>query len=525
MKKLMIEAFELKRKGYYKQAIEVYYKLLSKVGDDIEILSELADLYYLLKNNERAMHYAMKALEINREHVSSLKVVLEVNLSENKIKEAEEVARKVFNITESEIDLAELLNILEIQNKNNEIIELTRDIKDEECMYKSALAMYKLKRYDEAIERLEDIINNGEEISDSEKVLTLIGKIYYEKNNKEKAAEVFKKLETNNTKNAESLNYIGLTKLDELKLDDAINYFSEAIEKDEKNPQYHYNMGQAYYLKGWFEEAQKCFNTAICLNPMEEKYHYSLAYLYYRSGDYEGAESHLNPEYFDSRVLLQVIKSEKGDLASPKIELEKMLKENPDNELILYSLAKIYYNLDMYKQAKTIVEEALQVNPKSFEYQTFNVRLMIKLGLLDDAQKTIDELVEKYPNYYYAKVLEGELNLEKKDYDALFDTAQELIELDINHYEGYYYNALALFEKEDINFAIESLKKAISLDVANADLYVKMSEFYQAIGRYEDAFAYIKEASDIDRSAKNQELYMQLASILRRKGLTQSVSE
>ena len=48
-----------------------------------------------------------------------------------------------------------------------------------------------------------------------------------------------------------------------------------------------------------------------------------------------------------------------------------------------------------------------------------------------------------------------------------------------------------------------------------------MSEFYQAIGKYEDAFEYIKEAGDIDQSARNKELYMQLASILRRKGISE----
>ena len=42
----MIEAFELKRQGYYKQAIEVYYKLLSETEDSVEILVELADLYF-----------------------------------------------------------------------------------------------------------------------------------------------------------------------------------------------------------------------------------------------------------------------------------------------------------------------------------------------------------------------------------------------------------------------------------------------------------------------------------------------
>ena len=48
-----------------------------------------------------------------------------------------------------------------------------------------------------------------------------------------------------------------------------------------------------------------------------------------------------------------------------------------------------------------------------------------------------------------------------------------------------------------------------------------MAEFYQAMGRYEDAFEYIKEASDIDKSAKNRDLYMQLSAIVRRRNLTQ----
>ena len=41
--------------------------------------------------------------------------------------------------------------------------------------------------------------------------------MYYEQKDMDKAKEVFKKLEENNAENAESLNYIGLNKLDELK--------------------------------------------------------------------------------------------------------------------------------------------------------------------------------------------------------------------------------------------------------------------------------------------------------------------
>lgn len=519
MKNQMVDAFELKRKGYYKQAIEMYYKIMSVSGCDIEILAELSELYFLLSNNERAFHYAQKALEINPEHISTLNIIKKIYVSEKKYADAENTAKKIYDKTLSAHDLSELVSILEIQKKYEDVICYTQNTNDAECLYKRAFALYNLKRFEDALNVLNSVINTKNiDKQISEKVFGLIGKIYYEQNNIENAKEVFNKLEENKPEDAQNLNFIGLNKLDELKTDEAVEYFKKAAEKEPDNPEYYFNLAQTYFFKGWFDEAKKCFNTALCLAPGNESYHYALAYLFYRLGDYENAKAHLNPEYFESKILLQIIKAETGNLASSKFELENMLKENPNNELILCSLAKIYYKLDLFKQAKFFIKKALEINSKSFEYQSLYLKLLIKLKMFDEAAQKAEMLLQKYPNYYYAKVLEAELNLEKKDYDALFESAQNLIELDTNHYEGYYYNACALFEKEDINFAVESLKKAISLDAANADLYVKMSEFYQALGRYEDALAYIKEAGDIDRSEKNKELYMQLASVLRKKG-------
>ncbi|MCD8377827.1 MAG: tetratricopeptide repeat protein, partial [Candidatus Gastranaerophilales bacterium] len=137
MKNLMIEAFELKRKGYYKQAIEIYYKIMSAENDNIEILSELADLYFLLGNNERAIHYANKALEVDTEHVSSLSVLRRIYLKEQSYNDAENIAKKIYNITKSDLDLSELIDIFEYQQKYDEIVSYCMNVRDEICLYKS----------------------------------------------------------------------------------------------------------------------------------------------------------------------------------------------------------------------------------------------------------------------------------------------------------------------------------------------------------------------------------------------------
>ena len=44
------KSFDLKRQGYYKPAIEMLYKALNIENNNVEILSQLAELYYLLSN-------------------------------------------------------------------------------------------------------------------------------------------------------------------------------------------------------------------------------------------------------------------------------------------------------------------------------------------------------------------------------------------------------------------------------------------------------------------------------------------
>lgn len=515
MKNIMIEAFELKRQGYYKQAIEVYYKMLSETDDNIEILAELADLYFLMKNNSKSLHYIEKVLELEPNHVQSLIILKKIYLAQLDFESAIKTAKHICEIDDSISAKVSLFELLYKQRKYEQICEYNVEKTQVECLFWQTKALYKLKKYEEALSLFEEVCNKN-----IESELLLLGKIYFKIGMLDNAKEVYRKLKELDLQDAESLNYVGLNYIDELELDKAIECLKKAISLKDDEGKYFYNLGQAYFLKGWIEEAQNSFNTAICLNPMEESYHYSLAYLLYRIGDYQGALLHLNDENLNSKILKLVIQAEEGNLATPKVELEKMLKDNPENETILFSLAKIYFKLDMFKQAKTIMEDVLKINPKSFEYQEFFIKLLLKLEELDSAKCKIEELVNKYPKYYYAKVLEAEYYMLVKSYDDLFECAQDLIELDMNHYEGYYYNAVALFEKEDVNFAIESLKKAITLDVNNAGLYVKMAEFYQALGKYEDAFEYIKEASDIDKSAKNRELYMQLSAIVRKRNLS-----
>ena len=72
------QAFDLKSQGCYKQAIEMLYKALELESDNIEILFQLGELYFLLNNFQRSMQYLDKVLKIKPEHIEALKLMQKI---------------------------------------------------------------------------------------------------------------------------------------------------------------------------------------------------------------------------------------------------------------------------------------------------------------------------------------------------------------------------------------------------------------------------------------------------------------
>ena len=319
------------------------------------------------------------------------------------------------------------------------------------------------------------------------------------------------------------MHYLGLFALDEERFMDGINYFQKALSLNPNNAQYAFDLANAYYLNGWIDEAVKFFNEAILREPDNKEFLYALAYLYYRNNDYEKTNStvskilKIDENYLPAKILRALVKLETKDVLGAKFELEQLVTLESKDDFAVFSLAKIYIELGMYEKAKSYILRALQLNYDSIEYMCEYINLVIHEKNYELAQKLVDKVKEISENYFDNWVLQARIYEETDKCMELFDVAQKLIELDSNRYEGYYFNALALYASEDINFAIESLKKAISLNVDNASLYVLMSEFYQAIGRNEEALLYLDEATNIDPSAKNKELYMNLVSTVRKE--------
>lgn len=513
------KSFDLKRQGFYKPAIEMLYKALTIENNNVEILSQLAELYYLLENNQRAINYIEKTLELNPVHIDCLKLMKKIYLNDENYAEAKKAADKIFDLNPTKENLAVKIEIL---NKINDF-ETIKNLEnmdfdfDEDIYYQFAVAHYQNKDYQNAIKFLEKA---SELKKDDMRNDILLAEIYYLNNEFEKSKELFLKYKEE-TENAVIMNYLGLFKLDEGKIEDAISYLTRATKLEPQNSQYAYNLGNAYYLNGWIEESVKYMNIAICLAPENCEYRYTQAYSYYINTEYDKSLAEINNilkinQNFEQAIVLKaLISSKKGDPVSAKVELDKIVKNNPQNIFAIRALSQVCVDLSQLEQACKLMEKVVKEEP-TLVNKTEYASLLIENKSYGEAQEVIEKILEENPSYVEGYVLQSKNYIGIKDFDGAFESAQKIIDLDSNNAQGYFYNALVLFEQGDVNFAIESMKKAISLDVNNAMYYVQMSEFYQKLGRYEDALAYISEAANIDESAQNKELYANLASIVRK---------
>ena len=269
------QAFELKESKNYKYAIEMLYKALELENDNIEILSQIGELYFLLNNYSRAVQYLEKVLQIDSNHLASLKILKTISEREGRDEEALALAQKIFDISPNEQTLNDLVKILMKLKMYSRVEQYqSSEFFTQKVKLACANSYYLAGEKDKA----KALISECD--SDDENVLLLLGKIKFDEKDTNGAFEIFDRIDKT-SQNAEILNYKGLFELEKMNFIEAIKDFSKAIQIDKSNSKYYYNLGNAYFYNGWVEEAQKAYQKALYINPENIDYRYSLAYLYY----------------------------------------------------------------------------------------------------------------------------------------------------------------------------------------------------------------------------------------------------
>ena len=336
IKDIIQEAFILKSKGYYKNAIESFYKALGEDNSSIELMYEISECYFFIEDFERSLNYLEQVLENSPTHLQSLRLLKEIFIKKGALSEAEQTAKNIYCISQKTEDLAKILELLNKQNRFEEIFEYQINENSFDILYEKAYAKFYLNELKDA----EDYINESLEKNINEKSILLKGKILYKMNRAQECVELLKYLNFDSL-DSEVLNFIGLVKQYECDFESAIKYFLEALRLDSLKAEYFYNCASTYFKMNEIQQAKKYYNLAITLDPDNQSYHFALANLYYSEKQYKRAIEELKYDFFEARLLKSIILYDSGYFAIAKRELDNLVKEQPDNELINNYISKI----------------------------------------------------------------------------------------------------------------------------------------------------------------------------------------
>lgn len=502
--KFLKQAFQFQEEKHYKQAIEALYKALCIESDNIEILSQISQLYYLMNNFERALEYAEKILEINPEHTETLKIVININKINKKYAKALTYAELLYRLSPEIQNFIMYLEMLTECNQHNTIIDEIEkspfkfdERKNEQLLLIEGYSRLKLNQIFKAIGIFQEIIKLYPQNTDAKFYL---GVIYYQKHQDFEAEKLFNEI-LDDIQCDRTYNYLGLLKLDQQKVADAINYFQFAIKIEQNNAFYHYNLGTAYSLNGWLLEAEESFKRVVRLEPENLIYNYALAYLYYERKNYSKAQESIDsilkisPDYTDAVILKSMINTQNGDIMVAKNELLALSETVKDNDFLYYAMAKIYKEFPLYKEAIECLQNALNLKPESLEYLSELADCYCELGEYQIAQDIVTKVLYLNKHFIYAHLLQAKINIEQKKYNEAAKIVNNAIKLDSSCAEAYKYQADIYAAQGLKNRSIESAKTAVSLRPDEHSYYAFLAKLYFDAQEYEEAFLYYKEAS------------------------------
>ena len=516
---LIKRAFELREQSCYKQAIEMLYKAITIEPDNTDIMLQLGELYYLLGNYPRAIQYGEQIILSDSENISALNLLKNIYLKQDELYLAKELAEKIYSRERNEDNLEVLVNIYGKLELFKEIEDKAGEVNNsEKCLLAYANNLYNSSE----VEKAHEIVNKILDLNpNNEDAVILKGKILFNKNETEKAKEIFSKF-NKYTQNPEVLNYQGLFALDELRFTDAIKLFSKAVNLDKKNSLYSYNLGNAYFFNGWYEEAVNAYKDAVMLSPNNLDYRYSLAYIYYEHEEYDKSYKeveyilNINNNHSGTKVLKALLLSYKGEF----LEAEKILKSNIKSgicdEFTLSSLAKIEMELGKIDNAEEHILSAIEKSPDNVELKLDLGEIYIKEKQYSKAIDIAKQININNPNAVEGYILGANASFNNKLYNETKEFAQNALSLDINCSQGYYYLSLVRKQEKDFEEAIECMKRAIMHDLSNPKYYAEMADLYKLSGDNKSAFEYIKEAESINHSEQYKQLFKEYAALNRK---------
>jgi tetratricopeptide (TPR) repeat protein len=461
----------------YSRAIKYFMDAAAYNEELDKVYYQLAECYYYTFNYDTAIAYAEMSIKADNKYSKPYLLLNKIYTDVNNHKKGVEILEVLVEI------YPEMINI----------------------HYSIGLIYYnRLKNNDKALVSFRNILElaNAVPVEDyyKENASYYIGRIYYGKNNFDKAIEYLQKTIEINSDNKAALYLLSNIFMDLYQLDEAREYSLQYIKKFDPNNVVYANLGRIYYIEGnpkameylgqamssndiygvlckalYYElmqrdkEAESILKTISSDNTVLVSPHIALGRIALRKGDKKTASS----EFFTAGVILY----RSGQYNASRAQLTQVLAINETIPEVYFYLGKIYEETENVNLAVIYFKKTNKMRP-TLEVQIHIGYLYSQLNDFEEAAKYIDVAIKQEPNNpkpYFFKGLALSRNNEFPEAERLFKKAIELKKDD----DTYYFYLATVQEKQNkLDDTIRSLKKAIEYNPENAMVFNYLGYLY-----------------------------------------------
>ncbi len=508
---LIRKAFEKKSQKHYEEAVSFLKEALKinvNVHENAEIYAQIGEIHLLMNEVDLALNDFQKALSIDGSHKFSIQKCFDIYFEKEQYQKALRLAQKICENEKNATSYYDYFKVLYKLGKYQDIIEIFNSLNEEIKLEPEIL--YLLSLVD--VEKKEALLRKVLELDDAHKNANLdLAKISFEKKDYNTTIKCCINLDENIP---EVSYYLGIinSKPNPTK---SIEYLINAIKYDNNKNDYYFDLAKIYIDITYYTEALECLNQSIkysLINDkkenLDEKYFLS-GWILFKKQEFQNALLNLNlvneksKFYTNSKILIQAINLKNENLAQAKETLEKIYLEQPENKILLDTLAMVYKNLKNPKKAIEIYKKALALSPESLFYKLELIDLYIDINLYSEAMAQIDTIIQTNKNCANIYNSLARIYYRLKDYTNALTNIEEYLKLDKNNAESFYFKGLILNEIKEYQKAKSSIYSAITLNPNNAKYYFQMAKSYFGMNEFENALLYAKEAVELNPNEIN----------------------
>ncbi|MDZ7722401.1 MAG: tetratricopeptide repeat protein [candidate division KSB1 bacterium] len=262
------------------------------------------------------------------------------------------------------------------------------------------------------------------------------------------------------------------------KYKEAFEKWKQAIEINPVDPDFHYNIGLAFFQVGHFDQGIEYCQETIEICPVYYKAYFVLGSLYSRKRQYVEAEQILlkalmfNPKNVNGLVNLGAVYSVLKENDKAKKWFEKALQYSPDELKAYFGLGKLYAAEKDYENANRCLKAVIKLDPES------------TMGML--AKRSIHTL---------DKTDQNELKSASKEFSPEMDSKQQPEDIDIDQVlaQGYHY-----YIENQIDKAVEKYTVYLKHEKNDADIWASLASCYYRLQNFGKGVKCIQRAIQLN---------------------------